>query len=432
MTEPTRKGIYLTGLAGVDLNTLSFLTFHMSTNLYDPSAKGHSSYCGAVPDLADKNEKTRKWSKIDPKWVEANKAKFTHHVLWDFEGGPTHMAYLDVFADGAFAALAKFTHEKRLDFCSGSNSVANGPAIVRKALKGGFERLGMKYDKPSLLQKIFSNDAVVGDVKAFVDDALKGSFKLDGNVYGDFEEVNISEKDGPWGPKPKDTAFKWPGAPGGYMNGAEEFWAKFWLPVNPKEAPKPNQDTEGCKAIAARQTSKMIDPAKGMVWANIFGFRGDSRLPILVKAAGGMFANATRDDRQEAVKERVAAGNAPLDHVSHQLAGKHNTDSSGYVSVSSSRYATQEFIRRDLKNNGFVYLVRVRAGVCVNKTWTQPPSPQECEVSVPGAIPWEDVVGWRQVKDGAFAGPLFLTKDKEALPSAAKDELKKVMAYKSR
>ena len=127
----------------------------------------------------------------------------------------------------------------------------------------------------------------------------------------------------------------------------------------------------------------------------------------MLRSAGGMFSNAARDERQTAVNERATP---VLDHDAHQLKGTHNMDSSGYVSASSSRYATMEFIRRDLKNNGWVYLVRVRAGIAVNATWTLPPSPQECEVSVPGMIPWEDIVGWRQVTNGALqikAGSLF-------------------------
>jgi hypothetical protein len=329
--------------------------------------------------------------------------------------------------------LSGFTHEKRTDFCSGSGS-ATCHAIVLKCLKRGFEALGFKMDGPGIIQKVLSGAPAIGDVAAYVDQMLRGSHVLTtGDVYEGFETVSVSEVAGPWGPKVKDTAFKWPGHTTGYMNPAEEFWAQWSLPVNAKVAPESNKDIEGVKAVAAGQKSQLKNPAKGMVWANVFAFRGDSRPPIVVKVAGGMFSNATRADRQ---RHELAAPNDAvnpvLDNVAHQLHGKLNTDSSGFVSTSSSRYASQEFIHRDLGTNGYIYLVRVRAGVVVNETWAAPPSPQEFEISVPGAIFWEDVVGWRQVKADQFVGPLFLTKDSKALPSDKKAELKKAMSYKSR
>jgi hypothetical protein len=435
VATPTKKGLYLTGVAGIPLDKLSFLTVHMAADLYNPSGPGRDAYVGAIPDQAEPDEKKRKWAKLDAAWIAKSKARFVHQPLWELPvDGSIHPAYLELFCDAAARALTGFTHDKRLDFCSGSPSSASCHAIVLKCLKRGFEAIGFKMDGPGLLQKVLGSGPVIGDVAPYVDQMLRGCHVLsNGDVLDGFEAVTLSEIPGPWGPKVKDTTFKWPNAPGGYMNAAEEFWASWSLPVNPKEAPKPNQDTEGVKAVAAGQKSQLKNPQKGMVWANVFAFRGDSRPPIVLRVAGGMFSNATRDDRQR--HELAPAGadvNPVLDHVAHQLKGTLNTDTSGFVSTSSSRYASQEFIHRDLKTNGYIYLVRVRAGVVVNETWERPPSPQECEISVPGAIFWEDIVGWRQVKSDQLIGPLYLTKDSKALPSDKKAELKKAMSYKSR
>jgi hypothetical protein len=413
----------------------------MAADLYKPAGMGRDAYVGAIPNLAEPDEKKRKWATLDTKWIEQNRARFVQQPLWELDAS-THPAWIELFWNGASGALSGFTHEKRLEFCSGSSSTASCHAIALKCLKRGFEALGLKMDGPGILQKVLGGAPAVGDVPAFVDQMLRGTHGLStGDVFDGFEAVNVSEVAGPWGSdlKVKDKEFKWPGAKTGYMHAIEEFWAHWWLPVNPKEKPEPNKDTDGVKAVAAAQKSKLKDPAKGMVWANVFAFRGDSRLPIVLRVAGGMFSNATRDDKKALVDRRHEASEGPapalapvLDHLAHQFKGAYMTDSSGFVSTSTSRYASQEFIHRDLNKNGYIYLVRVRAGVVVNETWEMPPSPQECEISVPGAIFWEDIVGWRKVKDDQFVGPLFLTKDTKALPADKKAELKKAMSYKSR
>ncbi len=77
-----------------------------------------------------------------------------------------------------------------------------------------------------------------------------------------------------------------------------------------------------------------------------------------------------------------------------------------------------------------LYIVGARGAVDVNASWSAPPSPQECELSVPGAVGWEDVVGWRFIKDKQVTGPLYLTKDSKLLPSNPRKRIIEVMSYK--
>jgi hypothetical protein len=435
-----KKGVYLTGLTGTPLDKLCFVTVHMPSNIYDANSTALDWYVGAVPDLADPDEKKRKWSRVDRAWIDKNKAKLQHNLVWEVApGGPIHMSYLQVFADRATSAMIGFTHEKRLDYCVGGTSVCSGHAIVIRALTKAFESIGLKIDKPGALQKLLGSDASLGDVGAIFEQVKKQASKLDGNVYEGFEAVNVAESKAPWGAAVKDTAFKWPPIEGvgriGYRYPWEEFWATRRLPVDGVD-PKQNPYMAAIKEIHSQHKSAFKEPSKGMLFVAEYCFRGDTRLPIQIQVAGGMFANAIRDDKAAVVDARNDEKDGltrTLDNQKHQHDGIWATDSSAYVSCARSRFASEEFMNRAPRNgNGYIYLVRVESGVDVNGTWAEPRVPMECEISVPGGVGWESVVGWRKMVNTKFSGPLFLTKDSKRLPDVKRKALKEAMSFPPR
>lgn len=417
--DPTKKGIYLTGVVGSALDELCFLTFHKPTSLYDPASTCFDTYAGVRLDPA-----TKKWTKIDSAWVAPQKRQLSHELIWEFpDNGPVHVAYLDTFADRVWKHFSTFTHEKAKEFAKATlkgDKKEGCPAFVLKALQLGFEGIGLVAEKPNLLQRLAGTGAAwtANAVKPYVEDLLRdGAAKLDGCVHEGFEAVSVSTVAYPWPAQAKDTAFKYHGQAKGYRSGQDEYWATHPIAVDGKFAPHPVAND--LAAINAFQKSKFRDP-KGFVYVNEYAFRGDARLPILVKAAGGFHPNATRDDKQAAVAARATP---VLDSMAHQKENDDGSNTSGFVSLSRARQMPLEFIGTRLAGEGFLYAVRCIGGVDVNATWEKPVNVYEHEISAPGSVGWEDVVAFRRVHMGAMTGPVYVTKDAKALPADKKKSI---------
>ena len=130
---------------------------------------------------------------------------------------------------------------------------------------------------------------------------------------------------------------------------------------------------------------------------------------------GGFAPNATRDDRRcvaelpyaermaqtdwkGGIKKVYASTESFLDNLSHQATW--GSDYSGYVSFAKNPYKASKFIGLVLGKEagvGWIYAVKCRDAIDVEKSFNQPRY-TENEISVPGGVEWEDVVGWRKIR----------------------------------
>jgi hypothetical protein len=151
-----------------------------------------------------------------------------------------------------------------------------------------------------------------------------------------------------------------------------------------------------------------------------YGFRGDTRPPILVKEAGGFNPNYTRPDHiamHEASKGRISDDDYRQREEGALDLQKFIQDQTfrGFVSTTKSVIVAKNFgTGYTGTSDGWVYVCFVEGGVHLppatglegGHAWVLS---SEQEISMPGLLEWEDVVGCRHVKrDGDFDGPVYL------------------------
>jgi hypothetical protein len=192
---------------------------------------------------------------------------------------------------------------------------------------------------------------------------------------------------------------------------------------------------------------------------NTYTFRGDSRAPTLIKVDGGFNPPISRTDsyyvdnvvfdyfqKYMLARYDVAVSKATFDRVYNENpAGSEErkvmnqyfvwralVDNEayhagrmlacealkGYISTSRAVPVARHFA----KNNGWVYLTRVRGGFLIpdkgTTEWTKIFGEQE--IALPAALKWSDIFGFRQVDNGRYlAGPVYLRRGFEAKNAGA-------------
>lgn len=149
-----------------------------------------------------------------------------------------------------------------------------------------------------------------------------------------------------------------------------------------------------------------------------YGFRGDSRMPSMVKNAGGFNPNYTRPDQIK----KAADDNSPQDKALDLPAFLANQFYGGYISVCRSYAVTKAFATgmggTTPRASGWVYACLVEGGFIIPPAQTLPAKGKypaitipfnEQEISMPGLLDWEDVIACRRVnRKGVFEGNIFM------------------------
>ena len=150
-----------------------------------------------------------------------------------------------------------------------------------------------------------------------------------------------------------------------------------------------------------------------------YGFRGDTRNPAAIHAAGGFTPNYTRPDHiQQKIGKSDTSPNINWDDDVHKKAldlGAFlaNQQYGGYVSTSKSYAIAKHFGTGYRSKPGWVYVCFVEGGFHI------PPGGKvqkgvnipfdEQELAMPGMFDWEDVVAYREVTAaGMFSGDVYI------------------------
>ena len=139
-----------------------------------------------------------------------------------------------------------------------------------------------------------------------------------------------------------------------------------------------------------------------------YGFRGDSRPPSVLKNAGGFLPNYTRAAH---IEKNV---NNRQDQALNLESFIANQEYGGYLSVTKSIAVAKAFAigkgGTTPPGPGWVYACFAEGGFLLPAQgahrWVKF---NEQEISVPGILDWDDIVGCRHVqKNGSFDGNVYL------------------------
>jgi hypothetical protein len=139
-----------------------------------------------------------------------------------------------------------------------------------------------------------------------------------------------------------------------------------------------------------------------------YGFRGDSRPPSGIKSAGGFLPNYSRPAHME---KNVGK---PQDQALNLKKFIANQEYGGFLSVTKSTAVAKGFATglggTTKPGPGWVYACFVEGGFHLpavgGHEWVRY---DEQEISMPGILDWDDVVGCRYVRaDGNFEGSVYL------------------------
>jgi hypothetical protein len=167
---------------------------------------------------------------------------------------------------------------------------------------------------------------------------------------------------------------------------------------------------------------------------NAYGFRGDSRPPSVIKNAGGFNPNYTRPDhiQQFVGKAQDQALNIAA-FLSDQKYG-------GYISVCKSYAIAKSFASgkggTTTSGAGWVYACLAEGAFDIPPKGTPIGATtvpfNEQELSMPGILDWDDVVGCRRVdQTGTFEGNIFLRKTLRNQDPQACTEIWRLLSGKS-
>lgn len=199
-----------------------------------------------------------------------------------------------------------------------------------------------------------------------------------------------------------------------------------------------------------------------------YGFRGDTRPPSEIRSAGGFFPNKTRDDQAKKLDgANLKYSEESALNLQNFLA---NPFLGGYISLTKSYAVAKHFTAKEAatqdKDVGWVYVCYAHGGYLIPeqgwydvRTKTSRPdlpgvspefqwNPQgdekqyywrikfkEQEISVPGAVGWEDVVACRQVsrldQGGVFLGDVFMRKSFYGENTLVAQEILRLLSGKS-
>lgn len=254
-------------------------------------------------------------------------------------------------------------------------------SFVMKALKTGFDAIGRPMQAYSGFRR---TDFTIDEVVAYVNrrSAEANTIVFDGGLL-EFEEV---------GPSP---AYTLP-----YQQDLATISDPRVIQIIPSAR------SQGHRGHFAYQQETSAIPFKRVI---TYGFRGDSRPPSAIRNSGGFLPNYTRSTHIE--KHKNAAQNQALNLESFIA----NQEYGGYLSVSKSiavakAFATGKGGTTGNVGPGWVYACFAEGGFHLpaqgDHAWVKY---NEQEISVPGIIDWDDVVGCRYVlADGNFGGNVYL------------------------
>lgn len=143
-----------------------------------------------------------------------------------------------------------------------------------------------------------------------------------------------------------------------------------------------------------------------------YGFRADSRSPLVIYGSGGFHANATRYHPDEEGMRKFGEKRAELlngaasDYAGHKTPyfdaylHQHNYDAiSVFVSVSRSPQEAAKFIMNFGigGGTGYLYLLRCVGAIDQEATFKRLQYPYEKEISVVGTLDWDDIIAARPI-----------------------------------
>ena len=422
MKKDEKKGVYLTQVS--NRPDICFLTFHRPVTIYSQDIVDWQA--GAYIHFVH-----NKWVTVDDTFVKENKTKFTHTLLWDFSlGTAPSLGYLDLFSETIRTYLDGFTHEHRHDYLKGrtfGSAVENCPGLVMKALKTGFDALGIVK---SAYGGWRTSAFTVNDISAYMKRMITyGAKLLNGNLYRGVEGVGPAKGSIPKDPGQYLRSWRLKADRGIDSQKEQLYGSHIQDTVLTKYKPTPEKVGSFFGGNDQNFRSPLINPERGYVVVSEYGFRGDARPPVDIKALGGMNPNAIRDDRE------AQRGNLEvLDNFNHQA--DWGSAYSGYVSWSRNIGAAFKFVRMVMNEEGWIYAARCRDAVDVAATFSKPRY-QEYEISVPGGTEWFDIVAWRRVFKKQAGGhsryfwdsKIYVTTNQQILPKTKRAELLKLFSW---
>ena len=435
MVDIVQPGVYLT-FDDPNNPGIAFLSYKLWTDTY--STTEIIVHTGAVKI----NDEWIGDNTVDAKslktFIEDRKGDLDHVLLWDFSSASTKTdqfpsseqqtkrSYLYLFYTTIFEFYKDFLTANPADkknFFKGrtiGSAIETPPGLVLKALKTGFEILGVKSDSGTRFSAY-----KVTDIEPYV------------RTHKTIAERIFPTGDFNWGEKVGASLFlfnrpifddrfiikAYKVAPRSATMDQEEpalYDADIQQKFNAVTTiPASEADLKGKQEIELETKDK--EKYSGARNANLvrvtaYGFRADSRSPVQIRVDGGFTPNATRDDRRKLAelshdermaqtdsqgrsKPVIASPDSFLDPLSHQA--DWGSDYSGYVSFAKNPKKTLPFVSRyapkDKITTAWIYVVKCRDAIDVAESFHQPRY-NENEISVAGGVEWEDIVGWRRIE----------------------------------
>ena len=142
------------------------------------------------------------------------------------------------------------------------------------------------------------------------------------------------------------------------------------------------------------------------VIVNEYGFRGDTRSPLVVHYAGGMHPSALRYyPNPDPKKPNPVIPNQRYNAMPHFDPWLHQASQfakfSVFLSISIDPLVAMNFLQTVGKGNGYIYVIRSVGAVDQIATFNQTMY-KEAEISLPGGADWESIIAIRPMNKGVL------------------------------
>lgn len=469
MVDIVKPGVYLTfDPKNADIALLSYKlwtdTFSTTEIIVHTGAIKKAENWIGVNTLDDQSKST---FITDTQWVDNGVIKFRnldHVLLWDFSSASTKpnefpsseqqtkRSYLYLFYTTIFGFYKDFLTSETADkknFFKGrtkGSAIESPPGLILKALKTGFEILGVKSDSGIRFSayEVTDIEPYVRKHKTIAERIFPtGDFnwgeKVTANLLltqptfdGQFIIIahKVASSIPPPAPRSASIAQANPATLGfagqAFVQNLDEEEHALYDDIIQQQfkavtdAPalysvdelKDMAEIEAKIDIQLKYLQQKYPGARNTSLKRVtaYGFRADSRSPVQIRVDGGFSPNATRDDRRKLAelpysermaqtKPVIATPDSFLDNLSHQA--DWGSDYSGYVSFAKNPKKTFPFVSRyaprDRITTAWIYVVKCRDAIDVAESFIQPRY-HENEISVAGGVEWEDIVGWRRIE----------------------------------
>lgn len=322
-------------------------------------------------------------------------------------------AFIDVFMnhlEQAFQAIA--TNNTKL-----FESLFKGLSVGRSYTPAGFFMKGIKsaYDTIGFYRKTYDSKLrlakfELADLIDYVSQhrtAFPASWNLDFAVVPDITKIDKETFAGYARPGPHtiDVTGTLKGIPDEYkmiVNDTLKHWKTTGLKM-------PFRRGQGDKPY-----DEVVRPEGEVVLVSEYGFRGDTRSPLVLLQSGGLHPNAIRHFIDVTKQQEFEAKRDALIKQADEELGSHKHPHwdpflhqyrydaiSVFLSVSKTPFVGFHFVNIG-GGTGFVYLLRCLSAIDQEATFLKSPF-HESEISVPGGVDWESVIAFRPVKDRVLA-----------------------------